>query len=81
MERRPEERRPGLLGAVALSVAATLADTWALIVLASWDPENKPGSVIYDVFFGVIAVWVSKRAVLTWRRRRTLRPDSDARRL
>ena len=79
MERRPEEARPTLLGAVALSIAATLADTWALIVLASWSSDNKPGSVIYDVVFGVIAVWVSKRSVLTWRRRRALRPGSDAR--
>jgi hypothetical protein len=66
------------MGAVALTLAATLADTWALIVLVSWSTENKPGSVIYDVFFGVIAVWVSKRSVLTWRRRRAPGPDSDA---
>jgi|GEM_PF-6225072 len=75
MERRPEERRPTLLGAVALSLAATLADTWALIVFVSWDRENKPGSVIYDVFFIAIAVWVSRRSVITWRRRRKLRHD------
>ncbi len=71
---RPEEDRPSVAGAIALSTAAVLVTLLALVVLATWRPDNVPSSVILDVIFVFLAWWVDSRAVRTWRR--LTAPDS-----
>jgi MFS superfamily sulfate permease-like transporter len=71
---RPEEDRPSVPGAIALSIAAVLVTSFALVVLATWRPDNVPSSVILDVIFVFLAWWVDSRAVRTWRR--LTAPDS-----